>query len=147
MEPTEEPDDKIIPNPKDALEFKPVKRSRPNRSGFKYFMVFFFLWFLFSGFHIRFCQSVMSSFSIRATRQKWKNHCFFKKTDVQGYQLSDSQRKVPPGVFVGRNFKENMENAIAASQYAGTWIEDGELGGGWGTSRRRRGRRRAEREI
>ena len=59
MEPTEEPDDKIIPNPKDALEFKPVKRSRPNRSGFKYFMVFFFLcsfaglsWF-FYGDHLR----------------------------------------------------------------------------------------------
>ncbi len=59
MTPMEKPEDKIIPNPKDALEFKPVKRSRLKRSGLKHFMVFFLLcgfagfgWF-FYGDHLR----------------------------------------------------------------------------------------------
>ncbi len=53
------PEEKIIPNPTDALEFKPVKRSRSGRAGLRYFFVLLFLcgmagvgWF-FYGDHLR----------------------------------------------------------------------------------------------
>ena len=40
MAPVEKSTDKIIPNPSDALEFKPVKGARPRRTGLKFFMFF-----------------------------------------------------------------------------------------------------------
>ena len=43
MAPVEKSTDKIIPNPSDALEFKPVKRARPRRTGLKFFMFFILL--------------------------------------------------------------------------------------------------------